>query len=42
MVGRFATTVDISAVSTGGQLIFMATQLIIGLTTTIIVLEGNQ
>ena len=42
LVGRFATTVDISAVSTGGQLMFMATQFVIGLSTSIIVLVGNQ
>lgn len=42
LVGRFATTADVAAVAVGSQLMFMVTQLIIGLTTAATVLIGNH
>lgn len=42
VVGQFATTADVSAVTIGSQLMSMATQLIIGLATGVTVLIGQQ
>lgn len=42
VVGKFASTADVSAVTIGSQLMNMVTQLIVGLATGITVLVGQQ